>query len=212
MSSAYGAEYFEHSCGLPYKRSEPHWLHFFGRIADEIVAQLAPRRVLDAGCAKGFLVEALRDRGVEAFGVDLSPYAISEVREDIRPFCWVADIAEPLTPAPGRSAAPAGAGEGYDLITCIEVLEHLPEQMGLAAIRNLAARTEIILFSSTPSDFAERTHVNVRPVSWWLRAFRDAGFAPDPRLDASFVAPHAMLLRKAGTPPSDEFLELFARN
>src|SRR5512142_694252 len=124
MSSAYGAEYFEHSCGLPYKRSEPHWLHFFGRIADEIVAQLSPRRVLDAGCAKGFLVEALRDRGVAAFGFDISDYAIGEVRDDIRPYCWVADIAESVS-------------EHYDLITCIEVLEHLPEERALVAIHHL---------------------------------------------------------------------------
>ncbi len=197
--SAYGANYFQHSCGPPYERSEPHWSLFFGRVAGEIVTRLAPRRVLDAGCAKGFLVEALRDRGVEAFGFDLSEYAIGEVREDIRPYCWVADITQPLN-------------ERYDLITCIEVLEHVPEPSGLAAIRNLAAHTDAILFSSTPNDFTEPTHVNVRPCRWWLEVFREAGFAPDPSFDAGFIAPQAMLLRKATTVLSDEWLDLFARN
>ncbi len=199
MGFAYESEYFAHSCGLPYERSEPHWARFFGRIADEIVSRLAPRRVLDAGCAKGFLVEALRDRQVEAFGLDISDYAIGEVRDDVRPYCWVADITEPLR-------------ERYDLITCIEVLEHLPEVQALAAIRNLGAHADSLLFSSTPDDFAEPTHVNVRPVRWWLRAFRDAGFAPDLVFNADFISPQAMLLRKATAAPSDELLELFARN
>src|SRR5919109_521312 len=85
----YDAEYFGSHCGsIPYDRSEPHWLEFFGRIADEIIARLKPRRVLDVGCAKGFLVECLRDRGVEAYGFDVSEYALGEVRPDIRRYCW----------------------------------------------------------------------------------------------------------------------------
>ena len=33
---------------------------YFGNIADAIIRQLKPTSVLDAGCALGFLVEALR--------------------------------------------------------------------------------------------------------------------------------------------------------
>src|SRR3990172_4083903 len=102
---------YHSACGLPYDRIEP-WLNFFANIADKIVEQVSPRTVLDVGCAKGFLVEALRDRGVEAFGLDISEYAISQVRDDLKPYCWVASAGHPL---PLR----------YDLIVCIEVLEHL---------------------------------------------------------------------------------------
>lgn len=34
------------------------------------------RTVLDVGCATGFVVEVLRERGLDAEGCDLSPYAI----------------------------------------------------------------------------------------------------------------------------------------
>jgi len=191
----YGAEYYaEHLGPLPYDRSEPHWLRFFGNIADNIIQQLQPGRVFDLGCAKGFLVECLHDRGVEAWGSDISDYAISEVRPDLRPFCFVASAADPI---PGR----------YDLVTCIEVLEHLCEQDGKAAIRNMAAAADAVLFSSTPSDFTEPTHINVQPVFYWLRLFRESGFAPDSSFDASFVCPQALLLRRAARPASDE--ELF---
>lgn len=191
----YGAEYYaEHLGSLPYDRSEPHWLRFFGNIAENIIRQLRPSRVFDLGCAKGFLVEALRDRGVEAWGSDISDYAISEVRPDLRPFCSVASAIDPI---PGR----------YDLVTCIEVLEHLCERDGKAAIRNMAVAADTLLFSSTPTDFTEPTHVNVQPVFYWLQLFRDFGFAPDAGFDASFVCPQAVLLRRSTQPASDA--ELF---
>ena len=85
-NSLFGPEYYRTGFGgVPYERST-HWLNFFRGVADRIVDTLAPRRVLDAGCAWGMLVEALRDRGTDAHGVDISEFAISGVRPDIRRF------------------------------------------------------------------------------------------------------------------------------
>ena len=44
-----------------------------------------PARLLDAGCAIGLLVETLRDRGVDARGVDISDYAIGRVPDASSP-------------------------------------------------------------------------------------------------------------------------------
>src|SRR5947209_240643 len=88
QSGQFDAYYYEHCCGVPYRRDE-HWLRFFGRIADRIVSDIQPRRVLDAGCAMGLLVEALHDRGVDAEGVDVSEYAISLVPDAVRHACRV---------------------------------------------------------------------------------------------------------------------------
>jgi GT2 family glycosyltransferase/SAM-dependent methyltransferase len=172
-------------------------LQYFGKVADEIVQQLHPRRVLDVGCAKGFLVESLRDRGVEAYGFDVSDYAISQVRADMKPYCWVA------------SGTDAIEGE-FDLITCIEVCEHLPESEANETVRQLASHSDTILFSSTPSDFSEPTHVNVRPIIDWLRLFAEFGFAPDEKFDAGFVAAQAVLYRRAQVRPLDQTLCRFA--
>ena len=65
----FDAYYFAHSCGRPYVRDD-HWLTFFNTIAEQISTRLQPTSVLDAGCAMGFLVEKLREHGVEAFGID----------------------------------------------------------------------------------------------------------------------------------------------
>ena len=136
---------YKSASGVPYCRMEP-WLSFFAGIAEKIVHEMNPKTVLDVGCAKGFLVEALRDRGVEAFGLDISEYAISECRDDIKPYCWVASAVDPF---PLR----------YDLIVCIEVLEHLPGSHAESAVANLCAHADDILFSSAPDDFTESTHV-----------------------------------------------------
>jgi SAM-dependent methyltransferase len=185
-ASSFGAYYYANCCGRPYSRDEG-WLTFFGGIADKIVRDIAPRRVLDAGCAWGLLVEALRLRGVEAFGLDLSSYAIDQVASDVRPFCKVGSIAEPL---PDR----------YDLIVCIEVVEHMPSEEADAAIANFCAHTDDVLFSSSPLDLREATHVNVQPPEAWAERFARHGFFRDPDFDANFVTSWAARFRKTAEP------------
>lgn len=194
----YGEAYYRCGCGpIPYEHSE-HWIRFFSGIAEQIISSLKPQRVLDAGCAMGFLVEAFWDRGIGAQGIDISPYAISRVRRDIMPYCRVASLTEPIE-------------ERFDLITCIEVLEHMPAEAGRAAIRSLCQATDTILFSSSPRDVTEPTHFNVCPPITWLKLFADSGFWPDLQYDAGFLTPQAMLLRRdaQGYPP--EVLTLFAQ-
>ena len=195
MGLLYDAEYYRQHCGPePYGRTQA-WLEFFAHAADLLTRSLQPRRVFDAGCAWGLLVEAFRDRGVEAWGVDISPYAIAQVRSDLQPYCRVGSLTEPI--------------EGsFDLITCIEVLEHMPENEADQAIRNLCHSTDTILFSSTPSDFSEPTHVNVRPILSWLQLFGEQGFIPDVLFDASSITPHAFLFRRSSLPV--DALPLFA--
>ena len=95
MSDFYGAQYFAHHCGpIPYERSVM-WLDFFGRCTDGLIRAFAPKRVFDAGSAFGMLVEAFWDRGVEAYGRDISPYAISESRPDMAPYVEVGSITDP---------------------------------------------------------------------------------------------------------------------
>lgn len=166
-------------------------------VADEVIRGLNPKRVLDVGCALGFLVESFWDRGVEAWGMDVSSYAIENVRRDMRPYCRVASATEPLA---GR----------YDLITCIEVLEHMPEDEATQAARNISGATDTLLFSSTPYDVSEPTHLNVRPIVSWLKLFQDLGFSPDLGFDASFVATHAILFRRRPDPLPQDVLNLFA--
>lgn len=44
----------------------------------EVLVALQPRRVLDVGCGEGWLVRALNERGIQAFGVDGSPALVQQ--------------------------------------------------------------------------------------------------------------------------------------
>jgi hypothetical protein len=178
--------YYATGCGRPYGR-DPAWLDFFDKVGARIQSTIQPASVLDAGCAWGLLVEALRRRDVDAFGVDVSEFAVQKAHPDVRRFCWVGSLAEPL---PGA----------YDLVVCIEVLEHMPPEQAGQAIGNLCSISRDILFSSTPFDYKEATHFNVRPPEYWAEAFARQGYFRDVDYDASFITPWAVRYRRRDEP------------
>lgn len=189
LAEAYSRSYYENYAEIPYERND-HWMRFFGTAADRIVASIGPRTVLDAGCAYGFLVEALRDRGVDAEGIDISEYAISQVSGSAEGHCVVQSLLEPLD-------------RRYDLITCIEVIEHLPSGEVRSAIKNLASATDRILLSSTPGHHDEPTHINVQPVEYWAGLLAEHGFYRDVDFDAAFLSSWAGLFVRTDRPPAE---------
>ncbi|GAB4578737.1 MAG: hypothetical protein Fur0022_14730 [Anaerolineales bacterium] len=177
-SSLFDAFYYSHGCGRPYRRDEG-WLAFFDQIAQRITEQFAPKTVLDAGCAWGFLVEGFRKRGVEAFGVDISEYAIGNVHESVKPYCRVGSVTEAFS-------------QTYELITCIEVLEHMPQAEAESAIENFCAHANAIIFSSTPFDYKEVTHFNVHDPDYWAEQFARHGFYRDMDADLTYITAWAV--------------------
>jgi SAM-dependent methyltransferase len=103
----------------------------FAAHANAIAAMLREHRldgpVLDVGCAKGFLVYVLRQRGIEAYGVDWSPYAIAAADPDVRPFLSRAAAHELPFPT-GRFA----------LTVSFDLLEHMDLGYARRALPELA--------------------------------------------------------------------------
>jgi SAM-dependent methyltransferase/glycosyltransferase involved in cell wall biosynthesis len=180
LSNFYNAYYYNHSCGVPWK-DEQTWQAFFAEIASQIVNQIRPSTVLDVGCGLGLLVHLLRERGIEAYGIDISEYAIQNAYPQARPFCRLGSItnlesfAAPFPPS-------------YDLIVCIEVLEHLLPAQTESAVAILCQHTKDILFSSSPTDYKEATHLNVQPPEVWASLFARHNFYRDADFDASFIS------------------------
>jgi len=86
------------------------------------LAPLAGRRVVDVGCGGGILSESMHQRGAEVTGIDLSEKALRVAQlhalETGSPVAYRCVSAEDLAAeAPGR----------FDVVTCMEMLEHVPD-------------------------------------------------------------------------------------
>ena len=98
----------------------------FGEVAEIAQELFQPRSVLDVGCAKGFQVAALRARGIEARGIDISEYAVRSAAPEVSP--WL---------AVGSCTAMDYPDGSFDLLLVLETLEHVPPTDIDAAIREL---------------------------------------------------------------------------
>jgi len=103
---------------------------------------LAGKTALDVGCGAGLLSEPLARLGAKVVGVDASPEVIAVAREHAATDGLDIDY---------RVADVAGLGGAFDLVTAMEVVEHVAEPA--AFVRALAKRLAPggLLMMSTPN-------------------------------------------------------------
>ena len=107
-------------------------------------APLVGKRVLDVGCGGGILAEAMARRGARVKGIDLSDRALKvaelhllESQVDVE---YEKVAAEALAERePGR----------YDVVTCMELLEHVPDPASTVRACAALARPGAHLFFAT---------------------------------------------------------------
>mgnify|MGYP001036305407 CR=1 FL=1 len=92
------------------------------------LAAIAGKQVIDVGCGGGILAEAMADKGARVTGIDLSDKALKVAKlhllESGKQVEYLAIAAEDL--AEQRP-------ESYDVVTCMEMLEHVPEPASTVA-------------------------------------------------------------------------------
>lgn len=107
-------------------------LRRFHRRIVELVRNTGAQRILDVGCGEGFTMHELREDRIQArmVGVDFSPTALAwnQTHQMARSPLNVADVHH--LPFPDES---------FDLVLCLEVLEHLPDStLGLCELLRVA--------------------------------------------------------------------------
>lgn len=91
----------------------------FAYIAER--APLAQARALDVGCGGGLLCEAMARAGAEVTGIDLAETMIEVAR------LHAADAGLRIRYQVAEAESLRNEGQTFDVVTCMEMLEHVPE-------------------------------------------------------------------------------------
>ena len=89
---------------------------------------LAGRQVLDVGCGGGLLAEGMARRGARVLGIDLAPEALAVARLHAIESGLTVEYRQVAVEVLAESAA-----AGFDVVTCLEMLEHVPDPSSIVA-------------------------------------------------------------------------------
>ncbi len=148
VADTYGGSYFGEGRDASGDRAGQSGYARYDRIASnaDIAGWLLWRNfrlssALDVGCATGFLVEVLRERGIDAEGCDLSEYAVGHASPGAAGHIRVASLFSGLPWPEGH----------FELVTVLETLEHLPPNRVPTAISELRRMCGGYLYATIPS-------------------------------------------------------------
>ena len=109
------------------------------------LARLAGKRVLDVGCGGGILSEAMARRAAQVTGIDLSTRPLGVARLHALE-AGVANVAYREVAAEALAAEAPGA---FDVVTCMEMLEHVPDPSSIVrAVATLVRPGGWVFFST----------------------------------------------------------------
>jgi 2-polyprenyl-6-hydroxyphenyl methylase/3-demethylubiquinone-9 3-methyltransferase len=105
---------------------------------------VAQQRLLDVGCGGGILCEAMAQRGAQVSGIDMaeSPLAVAELHK------LESGVEVKYQRLTAEELAEQEAGQ-YDIVTCLEMLEHVPDPASvISACAKLAKPGGHLYFST----------------------------------------------------------------
>lgn len=144
-------------------------------LAETVIEYLAIKKtdkLLDFGCAKGFLVKAFTDLGYKCDGVDISEYAIEKAPPEIRQKLFIYKEDNLF-------------GKFYDTVIAKDVFEHIDPTI-LSGILCELQKISDRLFCVVPLGDGEKyivpeyesdiTHIIRQPKDWWIDFFELNGY------------------------------------
>lgn len=179
ISREYGEMYFDgpREYGYGGFRYDGRWRS----VAKDIVEHfdLKPGdRLLDVGCAKGFLVKDLLELGIDAYGIDVSEYALMHCEPEVVGRLHLGS-AESL-PFPDNSfAAVTSINTVHNLprercVRAVQEMERLAPGKGFIQVDSYRTPEQKVLFESWVLTAMHHDYPD-----GWQRLFREAGYSGD---------------------------------
>jgi cyclopropane fatty-acyl-phospholipid synthase-like methyltransferase len=135
------------------------------RFCSFLAPLLGVSSVLDVGCGRGAWLREWQNAGVKiAQGVD-GPYVRQQsLLIPVQDFTAV-DLSKKFD-----------LGRRYDLVSSLEVAEHLPRSCSETFISSLVTHADLVLFSAATPGQGGENHINERPLSAWQDLFQAKGY------------------------------------
>lgn len=134
-------------------------------IVPKVVNLLSPESVLDVGCGAGAWCSVWIENGVpKVMGADGEYVDRAHLLIASDQFL-AADLSQPFL-----------AGSRFDLVTSLEVAEHIHESQADVFVENLVRHGDIILFSAAVPGQGGEFHVNEQPLEYWREKFAGHGY------------------------------------
>ncbi len=182
VARQYGKEFFDGDRKYGYGGFNYH-PRFWQPVVPDLVEHFglsAGTKLLDIGCAKGFMLYDLMHMvpGIELAGIDISSYAIEHAQSDVKPFLQVGDAK--CLPYPDNS---------FDVVISINTIHNLDRDECAQALREIerVSRGKSFITVDAYRNEEERqrmmewalTAKTIMSVEEWKQFFKDAGYSGD---------------------------------
>jgi len=140
-------------------------------LVDSIIESVGYGKILDVGCGEGLLVRTLVEKGLDAYGVDISQVAIDRANSYM----------------PGRFICESAlelpfADQEFDTVVSTDFLQHIDADnvpRAIAEVRRVCKKHIYFQISTSPEQ-DEQSTLTVEGRDWWESSFFQNGFVRNP--------------------------------
>lgn len=144
----------------------------FSSIDKPVLDRFSTGSILDIGCANGDVIKYLRDRGVEAYGIDGDEWAVDRFSDpSIREYLYRHDYTK----------GPSMLDRKVDTVVSTDFTEHVEEQYKDNYMKDFMLGKTIVLHTP-PKGTPGYHHVNTRHKDYWITLFTSYGAKYDAQL------------------------------
>ena len=153
LTEIYKEKFFARRCKLSWRAPV---------FCDAVQKCLRFKSYIDVGCAIGGIVAEFQKRNFDACGIEGPENCVPYLEATM---VHIMDIRRPIS-----------MGRDFDLVTCLEVVEHIEPEYEEQLIQNLVNLTGVwLLISAAPPGQGGHYHVNCQPHSYWIQKFAEKG-------------------------------------